>query len=63
MRIIFLRPCWPLTIAICDGLTLNVLAKNLTHILFALPSTGGDVICIFKYSSWRPQILLFADRG
>jgi len=33
---IFLRPCWPLTIIICDELTLSILAKKLIHILFSL---------------------------
>ena len=63
MRMIFLRPCWPLTIIICDELTLSILAKNLIHILFAAPSTGGDVRRIFRYLSCRPQILLLEALG
>jgi len=58
IRMIFLRPCWPLIIIICDELTLSILAKKLIHILFAAPSTGGDVRRIFRYLSCRPQILL-----
>jgi len=63
IRMIFLRPCWPLTIIIRDELTLSILAKNLIHILFAAPSTGGDVRRIFRYLSCRPQILLLEALG
>ena len=63
MRMILLRPFWPLTMIICDEAIFNCFAKSLTHILFAAPSTGGDVRRIFKDSPRRPQILFFEDRG
>ena len=63
MRISLLRPFWPLTIIICDEAIFNCFAKSLIHILFASPSTGGDVRRIFRDSSCKPQILFFEDRG
>ena len=38
----------PATIRIFEGLTPNDLARNLTQVLLAAPSTGGEVKRIFK---------------
>jgi hypothetical protein len=53
----------PETIRTLEGLSPSHLARNLTQVLLAAPSTGGEVSRIFKELLWIPEISFLDDRG
>jgi hypothetical protein len=53
----------PDSILMLDFGTLRSLARNSVQQALAAPSTGGDVILIFKRPSYMPQSWFFDARG
>ena len=63
IRIFLVRLVCPVRISSEAGDTESRLARNLTHILLAAPSTGGAVSLILRRSPCNPTIIFFEDRG